>query len=219
MEGREWEGTGGPRNIRRAGEGEGQAGTAPAGSPGSALVACLSPGLGLWAETPPTRPQLRAHGAWVSRLRQLCRRILLGTPSPPRVFCHQAHSPEPHPSPSARLPQRQGQIPGRCPGVRGTVCLWGRALPRALLLHACVFSPEPGSACTPLWTFQDAQLLLILGHWSLPCHWPRLHPPPPTHIPLMGPCSSSCLQNDWLPFPLPVLCQERFLGKKKETWG
>lgn len=61
MEGREREGTGGPRNIRRAGEGEGQAGTAPAGSPGSALVACLSPGLGLWAETPPTRPQLRAH--------------------------------------------------------------------------------------------------------------------------------------------------------------
>lgn len=52
MEGREREGTGGPRNIHRAGEGEGQAGTAPAGSPGSALVACLSPGPGALGRDP-----------------------------------------------------------------------------------------------------------------------------------------------------------------------
>lgn len=216
MEGREREGTGGRETSAELGRGKGRQGLPPRGPRGLRWWRVCPLGLGLWAETPPTRPQLRAHGAWVSWLRQVCRRIPLGSPSPPRVFCHQAHSPEPHPSPSARLPQRQGQIPGRCPGVRGTVCLRGRGLPRALLLHACVFSPEPGSACTLLWTFQDAQLLLVLGHWSLPCHWPRLHPSPP-HIPLMGPCSSSCLQNDWLPFPLPVLCQERFLGKKKET--
>lgn len=154
----------------------------------------------------------------MSRLRQLCRRILLGTPSPPRVFCHQAHSPEPHPSLSARLPQRQGQIPGRCPGVRGTVCLWGRALPRALLLHACVFSPEPGSACTPLWTFQDAQLLLILGHWSLPCHWPRLHPPPHTH-PADGSLLLELSSERLAALPLARSLPGKIFGEKKGDLG
>lgn len=52
MEGREWEGTGGLRNICRAGEGEGQAGTAHVGSPGSALVACLSSGPGAQGRDP-----------------------------------------------------------------------------------------------------------------------------------------------------------------------
>lgn len=215
MEGRERAGTGGRETSAELGRGRGRQGLPTRGPRGPRWWRVCPPGLGLWAETPPTRPQLRAHGAWVPWLRQLCRRIPLGTPSPPRVFCHQAHSPEPHPSPSARLPQRQGQSPGRCPGVRRTVCLGA---------EACLGPYCSMPASSPLSLARPAPRS---GHFKmLSCSWFSVIGPflvtgrgctPPPHVPLTGPCSSSCLQNDWLPFPLPVLCQERFFGKKKET--
>lgn len=134
MEGRQWEGTGGLRNICRAGEGEGQAGTARAGSSGSALLACLPSGSG-------------AQGRDLSCLSPAACTMSLGVVVKAALQKDFVVDPKPTEIPlppgtfpivtleSATVPRwHQGQSPDRCPDIQGPWCISGA---EAFLGHYC----------------------------------------------------------------------------------